>query len=307
MARIGFIGLGNMGGPMVGNLLKAGHELVVHDLVPEAVERAVEAGAARAETAAEAVTGATLVISMLPAGHHVRGLYTAADDDGQCLLDRIAAGTVVVDCSTIDADTAREVAAAAKERGVAMLDAPVSGGVGGAEAGTLTFMVGGEADAVEQARPILDVMGKAVFHAGPNGAGQVAKICNNLLLAVAMTGTAEALQLGASQGLDPAVLSEIMKQSSGSTWALQVYNPWPGVMENVPSSRGYQGGFLVDLMLKDLGLALDSASATDSRTPMGALARQLYLMHKHHGAEGRADAGGLDFSSILRLYQDEER
>jgi len=303
MAKIGFIGLGNMGGPMAGNLLQAGHQLVVFDLVDEAVGRVEAAGARRGDSAADAVADAELVISMLPAGAHVRALYLDGDAEGRCLLDRIPAQTVVVDCSTIDAETARAVASAAAERGVAMLDAPVSGGVGGAEAGTLTFMVGGESDAVERARPVLDAMGKAVFHAGPHGAGQIAKICNNLLLAVAMTGTAEALQLGASQGIDPAVLSEIMRQSSGSTWALQVYNPWPGVMESVPASRGYQGGFLVDLMLKDLGLALDAAAATDSRTPMGALAHQLYLLHKHHGAEGEGDAGRLDFSSILRLYQ----
>jgi 3-hydroxyisobutyrate dehydrogenase len=205
--------------------------------------------------------------------------------------------TVLVDCSTIDPETSRQVAAAAGERGIAMLDAPVSGGTGGAEAGTLTFMVGGAAAAVERVRPVLDVMAKNVFHAGDSGAGQLAKVCNNMLLAVHMAGTAEALALGVRNGLDPQVLSEIMKQSSGGNWSLNVYNPYPGVMDGVPASRDYQGGFLVDLMSKDLGLAMDAAQASGSPVPLGSLAQNLYRLHREQN-----DSGGLDFSSIQWLY-----
>jgi 3-hydroxyisobutyrate dehydrogenase len=305
MAKIGFIGLGNMGGPMARNLVAAGHAVTAFDLVPEATEQARKDGATTAGSAREVVVGADFVISMLPAGRHVEGLYLESTDD-QCLLDRIDPETVIIDCSTIAADTARAVAAAASERGRKMLDAPVSGGVGGAEAGTLTFMVGGDGDVVSRARSVLEAMGKAVFHAGPAGSGQVAKMCNNMLLSVLMTGTAESIQLGVANGLDPAVLSDIMKQSSGGNWALNVYNPYPGVMDGSAASRGYTGGFLVDLMIKDLGLAMDAASASGQSTPMGSLARSLYVMHKNRGAEGRDDAGGLDFSSIQRMFTPEK-
>jgi 3-hydroxyisobutyrate dehydrogenase len=292
MTRIGFVGLGNMGGPMARNLVAAGHELKVFDLV-EDLMAAVEGGAPQ-PSAAACVDGVDVFISMLPAGRHVRSLY----EGDQGIIAHAAAGTLLIDCSTIDPDTSRAVAASAGQRGLAMLDAPVSGGTAGAEAGTLTFMVGGPADAVEQARPVLDVMAKNVFHAGEAGAGQTAKICNNMLLAVHMAGTAEALALGVNNGLDPAVLSEIMKQSSGGNWSLNVYNPYPGVMDGVPASRGYQGGFLVDLMTKDLGLAMASAEASGSSVPMGALARNLFRLH------GQAnDAGRLDFSSIQRFYK----
>jgi 3-hydroxyisobutyrate dehydrogenase len=298
MAKIGFIGLGNMGGPMARNLVQAGHAVTAFDLVAEARSRAEADGCVLAASAAEAAAGAEFVLSMLPAGAHVERVWLG--DGG--VLAATGPDAVLVDCSTIAADTARRVAAAAAEQGRAMLDAPVSGGVGGAEAGTLTFMVGGDGAALERARPLLEAMGKNVFHAGDAGAGQVAKMCNNLLLAVLMTGTAEAIQLGVANGLDPAVLSDIMKQSSGGNWALNVYNPYPGVMEGVPASRGYTGGFLVDLMIKDLGLAQDAAAASGQSTPLGALARALYVMHKNRGAEGRTDAGGLDFSSIQRLF-----
>lgn len=301
MARIGFIGLGNMGGPMAVNLVKAGHEVVAFDLVEAALAKAREAGASTAATVREAIVDAEFVVSMLPAGRHVEGVYLAAEE-GSCLLDVIGSETVIIDCSTIAAETARKVAAAAAERGRKMLDAPVSGGVGGATAGTLTFMVGGETAVVEEARPILEAMGKNIFHAGGSGAGQVAKMCNNMLLAVLMTGTAEAINLGVANGLDPAVLSGIMQQSSGGNWALNVYNPYPGVMEGVPASKGYAGGFQVDLMIKDLTLAMDGAAAAGQSTPMGALARSLYVLHKNQGAEGVEDAGGLDFSSIQRFF-----
>lgn len=305
MAKIGFIGLGNMGGPMARNLVRAGHEVTAFDLVPAALEQVKAEGAAVAASAREAAVDAEFVISMLPAGRHVEAVYLGVEDNA-CLLDEVGADTVIIDCSTIAADTARAVAAEATKRGRSMLDAPVSGGVGGAEAGTLTFMIGGDAAVVERARPIFEVMGRNVFHAGDAGAGQVAKMCNNMLLSVLMTGTAEAIQLAVANGLDPAVASDIMKQSSGGNWALNVYNPYPGVMDGVPASRGYEGGFLVDLMIKDLGLAMDGAASTGQSVPMGSLARSLYVMHKNRGAEGREDAGGLDFSSIQRMFTGED-
>ncbi len=301
MARIGFIGLGNMGGPMAINLIKAGHDVVAFDLVEAALERVRAAGGRSAASAREAVLDADFVVSMLPAGRHVESLYLQQENNA-CLLDEIAPETVIIDCSTIAAETARKVAAAARERTRRMLDAPVSGGVGGAEAGTLTFMIGGDAEVVEAARPVFEAMGRNVFHAGDSGAGQVAKMCNNMLLAVLMTGTAEAIALGVANGLDPSVLSDIMKQSSGGNWALNVYNPYPGVMDGVPASRDYSGGFQVDLMIKDLTLAMEGAAASGQSTPMGALARSLYVLHKNGGALGHDDAGGLDFSSIQKLF-----
>ncbi|HEX5515293.1 MAG TPA: 3-hydroxyisobutyrate dehydrogenase, partial [Gammaproteobacteria bacterium] len=273
MTQIAFIGLGNMGAPMAANLLKAGHQLAVFDLVPAAVAKLEAAGARAASSAADAVAGAQVVFSMLPAGQHVKSLYLG--DGG--LLEAVGPDTLLVDCSTIDAETARELAEAAARSGLEMLDAPVSGGVAGAEAGTLTFIVGGEAAALERARPLLEAMGKKIFHAGGAGAGQVAKMCNNMLLGILMTGTAEALNLGVANGLDPQVLSEIMKASSGNNWALQVYNPYPGVMDNAPASRNYQGGFGVDLLVKDLELALKAGLANRTALPLGSLVRQLYV------------------------------
>ncbi len=294
--KIGFAGLGNMGGPMARNLAAAGYELKVFDLVAAAMEAV--SGASPAASAAAAAQSVDVFVSMLPAGPHVEALYLG--DGG--VLDAIGPDTLLMDCSTIDPATARRVAEAALERGHAMLDAPVSGGTAGAEAGTLTFMVGGTEAALEKARPLLDVMGAKVFHAGGNGAGQTAKICNNMLLAVHMAGTAEALALGVASGLDPAVLSEIMQQSSGGNWSLNVYNPYPGVMEGAPASRGYQGGFLVDLMRKDLSLAMATAKETGSSVPLGALAENLYALHRRSH-----EAGGLDFSSIQWLYAPELR
>ncbi|MCA0914705.1 3-hydroxyisobutyrate dehydrogenase [Marinobacter nauticus] len=295
MAKITFIGLGNMGAPMAANLLKAGHDVTVFDLSKPAVEALVAEGARTADSGKAAAEGAECVITMLPAGKHVEAVYLG--DDG--LLAALPAGTLVIDSSTIAPETARNVAEQAAERELAFIDAPVSGGVGGAKAGTLTFICGGDASTFEQAKPILEGMGKNIFHAGPHGAGQVAKICNNMLLAILMAGTSEALALGAKNGLDPAVLSEIMKQSSGGNWALNVYNPWPGVMEGVPASREYQGGFLVNLMAKDLGLAFDNAVTNQASIPMGSLARNLFQLHAGQGN------GELDFSSILRLYKPE--
>jgi 3-hydroxyisobutyrate dehydrogenase len=297
MSRIAFIGLGNMGAPMARNLIKAGHTLTVFDIVSSAVETAREAGAAPAPSAQACVQGAETVISMLPASREVEALYLG----GQGIMPAIGDGTLIIDCSTIAPRSAQSVADAARARGLEMLDAPVSGGTAGAAAGTLTFIVGGSDAALERARPILLAMGKNVFHAGAAGAGQTAKICNNLMLGIQMAGLAEALALGAASGLDPKVLSEIMSKSSGRNWALEVYNPWPGVMENVPASRGYQGGFGVDLMLKDLGLAAEAALAARASIPLGELARNLYSLHSASGA------GLLDFSSILCLVRRETR
>jgi 3-hydroxyisobutyrate dehydrogenase len=297
MTQIAFIGLGNMGAPMAHNLIKAGHKLNVFDLSEVALKSVADAGAVAAASARDALKGAEVVISMLPASMHVESLYLG--DSG--LLTQIAQGTLVIDCSTIAPASAKKVAEAATAKGLVMIDAPVSGGTAGAAAGTLTFIVGGPADALERARPLLSLMGKNIFHAGDAGAGQVAKICNNMLLGILMAGTAEALNLGVASGLDPKVLSDIIAKSSGRNWATELYNPYPGVMDNVPASRGYSGGFGVDLMLKDLGLAAEAAMATKSATPLGELARNLYSMHSNAGA------GALDFSSIIQLGQKQQK
>ena len=296
MTRVAFIGLGNMGAPMAQNLIKAGFSLSVFDLVKDAVDQLVKSGATAAASAGDAVNGADVVITMLPASKHVEGIYLGPEG----LLTKIASKALVIDCSTIAADSARKVARAAADRGLAMIDAPVSGGTGGAIAGTLTFIVGGAPADLERARPLLEKMGKNIFHAGAAGAGQVAKIANNMLLGIAMAGTAEALALGVANGLDPKVLSEIISKSSGRTWAIELYNPWPGVMENVPSSKGYAGGFGVDLMLKDLGLAAEAAVSTQSVIALGELARNLFAMHSAQGS------GKLDFSSIVNLVKRDE-
>jgi 3-hydroxyisobutyrate dehydrogenase len=291
MKHIAFIGLGNMGGPMALNLVKAGHQLTVFDLSQAAVAKLIEAGAKSAADAQTAAAEADVIISMLPASAHVEALYLGE----QGILPHISDGALLIDCSTISPQSARKAAQAAAARGLPMIDAPVSGGTAGAAAGTLTFIVGGDTVALERARPILAAMGKNIFHAGGNGAGQTAKICNNMMLGILMAGTAEALALGVSNGLDPKVLSDIMCKSSGRNWALELYNPYPGVMDNTPASRGYSGGFGVDLMLKDLGLAAEAALSARAAIPLGELARNLYSLHS------RAGAGALDFSSILQL------
>ncbi len=294
MAKIAFIGLGNMGGPMAINLVKTGHQVCVFDLSVSAVEQVVEQGATTQNSASECVKGAEVVISMLPAGKHVEAVYLAPNTG---LINYIEQGSIVIDSSTIDATTSQKVAKALAEKEIDFVDAPVSGGVGGAIAGTLSFMVGGSEGEFNRVKPVLENMGKNIFHAGDHGAGQIAKVCNNMLLSVLMVGTSEALQLGIANGLDPKVLSNIMGKSSGSNWTLDVYNPCPNVMENVPSSNNYQGGFMVDLMAKDLGLAMDTAVNSQSSTPMGALARNLYAMH---AAKGN---GKKDFSSIFNLFR----
>lgn len=292
MTTIAFYGVGQMGNPMVGNLVKAGHRVRVYDLVPALMEQAVQRGAEAATSAKNALREAQVVISMLPTIEAVEDLYLGRGD----LLSHITPAMLVLECSTISPQEARRVHDAAAKRNIRMIDAPVSGGVAGATAGTLTFICGGEAPVVELARPILSVMGKNIFHAGPSGAGQMAKICNNMLLAIHMIGTCEALQLGVDNGLDPKVLSEIMLKSSGRNWSLELYNPYPGVMENVPASRNYEGGFKTRLMNKDLILAMGAAQASGSTTPLGALARNLYAMHGRHGTDE------LDFSSIQQLF-----
>ncbi|MFA7552778.1 MAG: 3-hydroxyisobutyrate dehydrogenase [Spongiibacteraceae bacterium] len=291
MSKIAFIGLGNMGGPMAANLLKAGHQVTVFDLVPAAVKQLTDAGAASAPSAKEAAANVDVVITMLPAGKHVEMVYLGEEG----LLNTVAPGTILLDSSTIDATTARKVASAANEKGVAVMDTPVSGGVAAAAAGTLSFMCGGSEEVFSQAKIILEAMGKNIFYAGDHGAGQVAKVCNNMLLSVLMVGTSEALRLGVDNGLDPTKLSDIMLASSGRNWTLEVYNPYPGVMENAPASNDYQPGFMVDLMCKDLGLAMDTAVESKSATPMGSMARSLYAAHASKGN------GQKDFSSIIEL------
>ena len=294
--QIAFIGLGHMGGPMALNLHKAGHSVMGFDLSKEVCAATAAQGLKIADSAATAVQGAEAVISMLPASQHVEALFL---DNGEQpgLLSHIAKGTLLIDSSTIAAATSQKLAKAAEAAGIDCIDAPVSGGTGGAIAGTLTFIVGGSSAALERARPLLEKMGSNIFHAGAAGAGQTAKICNNMLLGILMAGTSEAIALGEANGLDPKVLSEIMRRSSGGNWALEKYNPYPGVQENVPSSKGYAGGFGTDLMLKDLGLAQENATTVRAATPLGGLARSLYAAHSLAGN------GGLDFSSIIRMVQ----
>lgn len=291
--KIAFIGLGNMGGPMALNLHKAGHSISAFDLSSAACDALRAQGVAIADSAAGAVAGAEVVISMLPASQHVESLYLGEGG----LLAKIAPGALVIDSSTIAAATSRKLAEAGAARGLAVIDAPVSGGTGGAIAGTLTFMVGGSEADLERARPLLEKMGANIFHAGGAGAGQTAKICNNMLLGILMIGTSEAIALGVANGLDAKVLSEIMRRSSGGNWALEKYNPLPGVMENAPASKGYAGGFGTDLMLKDLGLAQENAAAVKAATPLGGMARNLYAAHSLGGH------GALDFSSVIKLFQ----
>ena len=290
-STIAFIGLGHMGGPMAANLAKAGYTVRAFDLVPAALDAARAAGVEVASSAVDAVRDAQVVISMLPASRHVEGLYLGANG----ILPAIADGALVIDCSTIAPEMARKVETAAAARALAMLDAPVSGGTAGAAAGTLTFIVGGDAAALERARPVLSAMGKNIFHMGGAGAGQVAKLCNNMALGVIMAVTGEAIALGVAHGLDAKVLSQMMAVSTSRSWATEVCNPWPGVLENAPAARGYEGGFGNDLMLKDLGLAAEAAMGVGASIPLGELARNLYAMNSQAGR------GRLDFSSVVAL------
>ncbi len=278
---------------MARNLVKAGHTLTVFDVVKANVDALVGVGATAASSAKDAAADAQWVITMLPSSPHVKSVYLG--DAG--VLSGATAGTTFIDSSTIDPATAREVAAAALARGFAMADAPVSGGTGGAEAGTLTFMVGAEPALFERIKPVLAHMGKNIVHCGGAGTGQVAKICNNMLLGISMVGVAEAMNLGVALGIDPKVLADIINTSSGRCWSSDTYNPYPGVLPNAPASRGYTGGFGTDLMLKDLGLATDAAKQARQSVVMGATAQQLYQLLSSQGA------GGLDFSAIINLLK----
>ncbi len=291
MAKIGFIGLGNMGMPMAKNLIKAGHEVKAFDLSAAALDHGVEAGMAPAATVSEAASGVEVVVTMVPEGKHSRAVYL--NDDG--ILAKADAGTLLIDCSTIDVATARDINAAATEAGFEMVDAPVSGGVGGANAATLTFMVGGTKGAFQKAGKILKPMGGKIFHCGGAGNGEAVKICNNMLLAISMIGTSEAFALGRRLGLDDQVLFDVASTSSGRCWSLDTYCPVPGPVPGSPANRDYQPGFAADMMLKDLRLAKTAAKATEASTPLGALSEALYseLSEKGHG--------NLDFSGIFKM------
>jgi 3-hydroxyisobutyrate dehydrogenase len=291
MTAIGFIGLGNMGSPMAANLVKAGHQVTGYDLAPAAVAALAANGGRAAASAAEAVAAAEVVITMLPAGPQVREVYLG----NAGILGRARAGALLVDCSTIDVDTARMVAAAAAEAGFDMVDAPVSGGTAGAAAATLTFMVGGEPDAFARAQPILEAMGRTIVHTGPAGNGQAVKICNNMLLAISMIGVCEAFTLGQKLGLAPQTLFDVVSKSTGQCWALTGYCPVPGPVPSAPANRDYAAGFTAAMMLKDLRLSQQAAGAVAAPTPMGAAAAALYQMFVDEGT------GGLDFSAIYRF------
>jgi 3-hydroxyisobutyrate dehydrogenase len=290
--KIGFIGLGHMGNPMARNLLKHGHSLKIYDVVPELAKKLAGEGCAVATSAADCAKGVEVVITMLPSSPHVRSVYLGEYG----VLKGAAPGTPLIDSSTIDPLTAREVAMDAKAKGCPMVDAPVSGGVGGAEAGTLTFMVGGEPRDFEAAKPILQAMGKNIVHCGGIGNGQVAKICNNMMLAIEMIATSEGMTLAAKLGMDPKVFAAIVNTSSGRCWSSDTYNPYPGVLEGVPASRAYAGGFGSDLMLKDLTLVTDAAKNAKHPVMLGAIAQQIYQKHSVDGN------GAKDFSSVILQY-----
>ena len=295
MTRIAFIGLGNMGGGMAANLVKAGHEVHAFDLSEDALKRAAGNGCIVASSTEESVKGAEAVVTMLPAGKHVREVYESH------VFGAAPASVTLIDCSTIDVATAREVEEKAAEQGYAMVDAPVSGGIAAADAGTLTFMVGGSDEAFERARPILEPMGKAVIHAGGPGSGQAAKICNNMLLGASMIATCETFVLAQKLGLDPQVFFDIASKASGQNWSMTSYCPVPSVGPETPADRDYEGGFAAALMLKDLRLAMEAAAGADSYTPMGAAAEELYARFVELGGAGK------DFSAIIKMIDDSLR
>ncbi len=291
MATIGFIGVGNMGGGMAANLVKAGHSVRAFDLAPEAVARAVTHGCEAATSARAAATGADAIVTMLPAGGHVRDAYESA------LFAAVPKTAILIDCSTIDVATAKSVGEMAATHGLAMVDAPVSGGTAAADAGTLTFMVGGPEAAFAAAQPILAHMGKAVIHAGGAGMGQAAKICNNMILGATMVATCEAFVLAEKLGLDARTFFDISSKASGQSWSMTSYCPVPGPVPTSPANRDYQGGFAAALMLKDLKLAVAAASAAGASVPMGAQAEALYQLFANNGG------GGSDFSGIVRMLR----
>ena len=293
MKKVGFIGLGNMGLPMANNILKAGIEVNAFDLSTDAMQKADELGMITKSYASEVIENIDALITMLPNDTAVENIYLKED-----LIGKISKNTIVIESSTINSEISKKVSKKATDMNISMLDAPVSGGVKGAELGTLTFIVGGDEANLKKATPLLEIMGDKTFYAGQSGSGQIAKLCNNMLLAIHMCGTAETIAMGVNNGLDPAILSEIMKNSSGGNWSLEKYNPFPGVMKEAPASKNYSGGFLNSLMLKDLNLAEELANQSNSNTPMGKLARDLYEELNNQGFEG------LDFSSIQQNYQD---
>ena len=293
MARIAFIGLGNMGSGMAANLAKAGHEVWAFDLSEAALAKAEASGCTRAGSAAEAVRDAEAVVTMLPAGKHVREVYETG------VIGTAPTSAILIDCSTIDVATAREEIGKAEAAGYAMVDAPVSGGIAAAEAGTLTFMVGGTDEAFARGEPLLALMGKAVIHAGAAGAGQAAKICNNMLLGASMVATCETFVMAQKLGLDPQTFFDISSKASGQCWSMTSYCPVPGVGPETPADRNYDGGFAAALMLKDLRLAMEAAQAADAYTPMGAAAEELYTRF----AEALG-GGGKDFSGIIKMIDD---
>ena len=291
MKKIGFIGLGNMGLPMANNILKAGIEVNAFDLSEKALNQAETLGMSIKQNSESVLEDIDALITMLPNGSSVEKIFL--DDN---LLEGINKQTLIIESSTISPEISKKVCKMAKNYGISMLDAPVSGGVKGAELGNLTFMVGGSESDLQKGSSLFKIMGDKIFYAGESGSGQIAKLCNNMLLAVHMCGTAETLALGVNNGLDPVVLSEIMKNSSGGNWSLEKYNPYPGVMKTAPASEDYSGGFLNTLMLKDLNLVSELALQSESSTPMGKLALQLYEEMKNQGF------GKLDFSSIQKKY-----
>ena len=292
MARIAFIGLGHMGGGMAPNLAKGGHEVHAFDLVPEAVEKAASGGCTAASSAGEAVKDADVVITMLPAAHHVRMVY---END---VAPNAKAGALLIDCSTIDVSSAREVGAGLDELGFEFVDAPVSGGIAAAAGGSLTFMVGGSDEAYERAKPFLEPMAKAVIHAGHLGAGQAAKICNNMILGATMAVTCEAFVLAQKLGLDPRVFFDISSKASGQSWSMTSYAPVPGVGPDTPADHDYEGGFAAALMLKDLKLADEAAKSVGAYTPMGGEAEELYQRFVDRGG------GNKDFSGLIKMIDD---
>jgi 3-hydroxyisobutyrate dehydrogenase len=293
MTSIGFIGLGNMGEPMALNLLAKGHKLYVYDIISRNLEQTTKQGAEALSTPEELARKKTdFIVSMLPSSQNVEALYLQ-----NALLDFISENTTIIDCSTISPQTSISLYNAAKAKNINCADAPVSGGVAGAEKGTLTFIVGAEKETFNLCQPILADMGSNVYHAGDNGSGQIVKICNNMLLGILMAGTSEALKLGVKNGVDAKTLTDIISQSSGNNWALSTYNPYPGVDSNTPASKDYAGGFLTKLMNKDLKLALDLASQSEASIPLGSAVADLYEQHI-----AANDAADLDFSSIIKLY-----
>lgn len=293
MSKIGFIGLGNMGGGMAANLVKAGHDVLAFDLSNEALNKAGAAGCTTVDNSLQAISGTEVVITMLPAGAHVRSVYLG--DDG--IIQNADPDTLLMDCSTIDVESARAVIKAAKDNGLDMVDAPVSGGVAAASAGTLTFMVGGSKAAYERAYPVLKCMGKNIFHAGGAGNGQVAKVCNNMLLGISMIGTCEAFALAEKMGLDAQTFFDISSTASGQNWSMTSYCPAPGPVETAPSNRDYAPGFTAAMMLKDLRLAQGAANNAKAATPLGAQAEALYALMEAAGKDN------LDFSGIMKLIK----